>query len=74
MAETASMYKKKLTATLRAGFTPACINDTEIPPPNVVYSLVAIQSLQTKIWLEKTLNPLFLAQHSENLEFLVTKI
>ena len=33
MAETASRYKKRLAATLRGGFTPACINDTEIPPP-----------------------------------------
>ena len=38
MAETASKYKKRLAATLRGGFTPACINDTEIPTPYVLYS------------------------------------
>ena len=27
--------KKRLAATLRGGFTLACINDTEIPPPYV---------------------------------------
>ena len=35
VAERASRYKKRLAATLRGGFTPACINDTEIPPPYV---------------------------------------
>ena len=31
----ASRYKKRPAATLRGGFTPSCINDTEIPPPYV---------------------------------------
>ena len=35
MAETASGYKKRLAVTLRGGFTPVCITDTEIPPPYV---------------------------------------
>ena len=35
MAETASRYERSLAATLSGGFTPACINDTEIMPPYI---------------------------------------
>ena len=35
MAETDCRYKKRMAATFRGGFIPACINDTEMPPPYV---------------------------------------
>ena len=43
----ASRYKKRLAANFRGGFTPACITDTEIPPPYVF----TLHHIQTK-WFE----------------------